>query len=106
MNQEYYKYLMWILLALNLFTIGGMSNLIAIATNGGKMPIITNLFEANTRTFFTATSSDLINSPELADKFVFFGRIHSLGDIVIYLSFIIMFFTIFFLIKKMIKLRK
>jgi hypothetical protein len=92
-----------------LIILGGMSNLNAVASNGGKMPVLSNYaWESNTH--FGYLDSSEINFPQLVDRFQIKGNdwtfSFSIGDVFIYLFSPVILFLVGKLVYLEIKYRK
>jgi hypothetical protein len=92
-----------------LLMIGGMTNLNAIVSNGGKMPVLSNYYFESEKHYGVLDLSE-VNFPWLVDRFQIKGQdwtySYSLGDIFIYLFGLITFLLISYLTYFEIKYRK
>jgi hypothetical protein len=77
-----------ILFFLLLVMMGGVSNLNAVASNGGKMPVLSNYYW-ETNTHFGYKDSSEINYPSIVDRFKIetenWVYSFSIGDVLLYL---------------------
>lgn len=81
-----YKIMFLITVFLILGIVGGQMNIMAIASNDGKMPVRCDNCEVG-KGYSTFTNDSEIVNPLLSDRFVFFDSIaFSLGDFIMYFA--------------------
>jgi hypothetical protein len=95
-NDKYYKYIIFIIGFL-LYLFGQQANILAVAMNDGRMPVMTNKF-INTSTHFSYQYPEEVNVPESTDLFLIENIAYfSAGDVFQTIGVLIMFFTILIL---------
>lgn len=94
---EIEKYNVWMFLflfssLLNLAFIGGLSNLTAVSKNSGKMPVYApemNISETGSSKHFYFNYSENVNAFYLSDIFKIKNLYFSIGDIILFISFLL-----------------
>ena len=91
--EEINRIILWFMMGSIILVFGGLLNVAAIASNGGKMPVYTNL-DYNSSTHFTFQDKNEVNKFFLTDIIKIGGVYHSLGDFFIYVGIVFLFFLL------------
>lgn len=78
-----------------MFVLGGLFNTMAVAENGGKMPVYSTDFAFSDDSHTIINNFSEVKNPKLIDKYPFFGFIFSIGDLIMISSAIGLTFCLF-----------
>lgn len=95
-----------IILCLCISISGMVCNFKVIVSNYGKMPVKTDSFVLDTFTHFTFVDNSEVNFWYLGDIFEIFNSLVSIGDLLMFLGFILLIYPCFVLILTEIKNKK
>jgi hypothetical protein len=84
-NHPYY-WIMFINMFLFLVLAGGITNVLVVSTNDGRMPVLTNNWELNTSTHFSYSNPEEVRDPHLTDRYHLFNAYFSLGDVLMWVG--------------------